>query len=115
MDVEGDDSAPVKVSPHDVCPPAVPTGLQAVFSGVGQAPFIDLVWAPVTDADLAGYNVYRHEEGRQAVKINSEGVKTPAFRDSNVAGGKKYFYSVSRVALRGDERARPEGAAGSVP
>jgi len=115
MQVEGDDSAPVKVFPHDVYPPAVPTGLQAVFSGVGQAPFIDLVWAPVTDADLAGYNVYRHEEGGQAVKINSELVKPPAFRDSNVAAGKKYFYSVSAVDLRGNESARSEEAAESVP
>jgi hypothetical protein len=115
MQVEGDDSAPVKVFPHDVYPPAVPIGLQAVFSGVGQAPFIDLVWAPVTDADLAGYNVYRHEEGGQAAKINSELVKTPAFRDSKVAAGKKYFYSVSAVDLRGNESARSEEAAESVP
>ena len=115
MQVEGDDSGPVKVFPHDVFPPAVPTGLQAVFSGAGQAPFIDLVWAPFTDADLAGYNVYRLEEGGQAVKINSEMVKTPAFRDSNVAAGKKYFYSVSAVDLRGNESARSEEAAESVP
>jgi len=73
------------------------------------------VWAPVTDADLAGYNVYRHEEGGQAVKINSELVKTPAFRDSNVAAGKKYFYSVSAVDLRGNESARSEEASESVP
>ncbi len=115
MQVEGDDCAAVKIFAHDVYPPAVPTGLQAVFSGVGQAPFIDLVWAPVTDADLAGYNVYRHEEGAQAVKINSEVVRTPAFRDSNVAAGKKYFYSVSAVDLRGNESARSEDAAESVP
>jgi hypothetical protein len=115
MQVEGDDCAPIRVFPHDVFPPAVPTGLQAVFSGVGQAPFIDLVWAPVTDADLAGYNVYRHEEGGQGVKINSEVVKTPAFRDSNVAAGKKYFYSVSAVDLRGNESAHSEEAAESVP
>ncbi len=115
MQVEGDDTPSVKVFAHDVFPPAVPTGLQAVFSGVGQAPFIDLVWAPVTDADLAGYNVYRHEEGGQAVKINSELVKTPAFRDSNVVAGKKYFYSVSAVDLRGNESARSEEAAESVP
>jgi len=115
MQVEGDDTPSVKVFAHDVYPPAVPTGLQAVFSGVGQAPFIDLAWAPVTDADLAGYNVYRHEEGGQAVKTNSEMVKTPAFRDSNVAAGKKYFYSVSAVDLRGNESARSEEASESVP
>ena len=52
-----------QVFAHDIFPPAVPTGLQAVFSGVGQAPFVDLVWSPDTEADLAGYNIFRHEEG----------------------------------------------------
>jgi hypothetical protein len=63
VEVEGDDSPEVTVFAHDVFPPAVPSGLQAVFSGPGQQPFIDLVWAPVSDADLEGYNVYRHEDG----------------------------------------------------
>ena len=57
MPIEGDDTPEVKVFANDVFPPAVPSGLQAVFSGPGQKPFIDLVWAPVSDADLAGYNV----------------------------------------------------------
>ena len=55
----------------------MPTGLQAVFSGVGQAPFIDLVWSPDTEADLAGYNIFRHEENGPAGKIE--------FRTSEVA------------------------------
>jgi len=37
--VEGDDSPEVKVFADDVFPPAVPSGLQAVFSGPGQQPF----------------------------------------------------------------------------
>src|SRR5207248_8251 len=61
VQVEGDDTAVIKVEARDVFPPQVPTGLQAVASGVGQKPFIDLIWAPVADADLAGYNVYRQE------------------------------------------------------
>ena len=50
--VEGDDTPPVTVVAHDVFPPATPTGLQAVFSGPGQKPFIDLVWTPNTEPDL---------------------------------------------------------------
>ena len=38
VEVEGDDTPSVAVFAHDIFPPAVPTGLQAVFSGVGQAP-----------------------------------------------------------------------------
>ena len=114
-EVEGDDTAEVKVFAHDSFPPAVPSGLEAVASGVGQPPFVDLIWAPNTDADLAGYNIYRHEEGAEPVKINSELVKTPAFRDLTVAGDKKYFYSVSAVDLRGNESARSEEASETVP
>jgi hypothetical protein len=112
---EGDDTPSVKVFAHDVFPPAVPSGLQAAFSGVGQQPFIDLIWAPDTDADLAGYNVFRREVGNEPVKINSELVKTPAFRDMNVAPGKTYVYSVSAVDVRGNESARAQEASEAVP
>ena len=115
VSVEGDDTPEVKVVAHDVFPPAVPAGLQAVFSGVGLQEFIDLVWAPVTDADLDGYNVYRREEGGAAVKVNSELAKTPAYRDMQVEPGKKYFYSVSAVDVRGNESARSGEAGESVP
>jgi hypothetical protein len=114
-EVEGNDSTELKVFAHDIFPPAAPAGLEAVASGVGQPPFVDLIWAPNTDADLAGYNTYRHEEGAQPVKINSELVKTPAFRDTTVVGGKKYFYSVTAVDLRGNESAHSEGASETVP
>src|SRR5882672_1430155 len=36
IEVEGDDTPEVKVFAHDIFPPAVPSGLQAVFSGPGQ-------------------------------------------------------------------------------
>ena len=115
LQIEGDDTAPVKVFAHDVFPPGVPAGLQAVFSGPGQAAFIDLIWAPVTDVDLDGYNVYRHEEGAAPVKVNAERLKTPAYRDMSVLPGKKYFYSVSAVDVRGNESARSEEASETVP
>ncbi len=114
-EVEGDDTPEVKVFAHDIFPPAVPTGVQAVFSGPGQQPFIDLIWAAVGDADLDGYNVYRHEPGAAPVKVNAELVKTPAFRDPQVISGQTYFYSVSAVDQRGNESARSEEASESVP
>jgi len=103
---EGDDSAPLRLFAHDIFPPAVPSGLQAVSSGPGQQPFMDLIWTPDTDADLAGYNIYRREAGTSEQKINSELIRTPAFRDSNVLPGHTYFYSVSAVDVRGNESAR---------
>jgi hypothetical protein len=113
--VEGDDTPEVKVFADDVFPPAVPSGLQAVFSGPGQSPFIDLVWAPVTDSDLAGYNVYRHEDDSEGVKVNSEPLKTPSYRDDHVSAGKRYLYSVTSIDSRGNESARSEQAGETVP
>jgi len=115
VQVEGDDTPEVKVFADDIFPPAVPSGLQAVFSGPGQQAFIDLIWAPVTDVDLDGYNVYRHEGGAAPVKVNAELVKTPAYRDAAVMSGKSYLYSVSAVDVRGNESARSEEAGERVP
>jgi hypothetical protein len=119
VQVEGDDTPPVRVVAHDVFPPAVPAGLQAAYSGEGQKPFIDLIWAPVTSADLAGYNVFRSEstgaEIATRVKLNSDLVKSPSYRDSAVASGKTYTYSVSAVDVRGNESQRSEETSEPVP
>jgi len=115
IQIEGDDSAPLRVVAHDVFPPSVPAGIEAVYSGEGQKPFVDLIWAPVASADLAGYNVYRSEGNGAAVKVNSELVKGPSYRDTTVSSGKTYSYSVSAVDVRGNESARSEAASESVP
>jgi fibronectin type 3 domain-containing protein len=113
-EVEGDDSAALPVVVHDVFPPAVPTGVQAASSGEGQKVFIELVWAPVGNADLAGYNVYRRDANGVAMKLNSELVKSPAYRDNAVAAGTTYFYSISAVDLRGNESEHSEEASETV-
>src|SRR5713101_5821716 len=115
VQIEGYDTPPVRVIAHDVFPPSVPAGLQAAYSGEGQKPFIDLIWAPVTNADLAGYNVYRSDGNGPAVKLNSELVKSPSYRDSAVASGKTYTYSVSAVDVRGNESQRSEETSEPVP
>lgn len=114
VDVQGDPSADIKVFAHDVFPPAAPSGVQAVASGVGQQPFVDMTWAPNTEPDLAGYNVYRHEEGQEPVKINSDLVKTPSYRDAAAERGKTYVYSVTAVDLRGNESSKSQEASETV-
>jgi hypothetical protein len=115
IEVEGEDTPEVKVFAHDVFPPSVPTGLQAAFSGPGQEAFVDLIWTPVSDTDLDGYNVYRHEPGGAAIKLNAEPVKAPAFRDTKIVAGKTYSYSVSAIDVRGNESARSEEGSEAVP
>jgi hypothetical protein len=112
--VEGDDTPAFPIVAHDVFPPATPTGLQAVFSGPGQKLFIDLVWAPDNEADLAGYNVYRREAGAP-VKINKDVVSSPSYRDAEVSAGHTYTYSVSSIDVRGNESSRSDEASESVP
>lgn len=115
IDVEGEDSAPVKIVAHDIFPPAVPVALQAVFSGEGQKAFIDLTWNANTESDLAGYNIYRHEQGGRAERINGDPVNAPSFRDANVASGKTYLYSVTALDVRGNESAKSEETSEQVP
>ncbi len=103
--MEGDDSALVQLVTHDIFPPAVPSGLQAVFSSVGQKPFIDLTWAPNTESDLAGYIVYRRTGSRPLLRSPVQlklrhGVTTMCIPD------KKYYYTVSAVDVRGNQSAQ---------
>lgn len=129
IEVEGDDSPGVEILAHDAFPPAVPQNVQAVFAGAAQN-FIDLTWTPVTDADLAGYNVYRRDpvpphrraastgdsgDYGPAHKLNAELVKAPAFRDAEIERGQRYLYSVSAVDLRGNESAKSQETGESVP
>lgn len=113
--VEGADTPYINVFANDIFPPSVPSGLQAVFSGPGQKPFIDLIWAPDSDTDLAGYNVYRSMEGTPLAKINADLLKTPSYRDFGIEPGHSYVYSVTAVDVHGNESARSEEASENVP
>jgi hypothetical protein len=113
--IEGEDSPVVDVLAHDSFPPANPSAVQAVFSAAPQNSFIDITWTANTEPDLAGYNVYRRTGNESAAKINSELVKTPRFPDPGVQPGKKYFYSVTAVDLRGNESGKSEEASEAVP
>jgi uncharacterized caspase-like protein len=114
-EVEGEDSTIAEILTHDSFPPAAPTAVQAVATSGGGQSFIDLTWSLNSEADLAGYNVYRREAGGQPAKINAEPVKTPAFRDLNVTAGHTYLYSVSAVDLRSNESGRSEETSETVP
>jgi len=92
--------------------PAPPRDLVAVAqaaTGTGPAT-IELSWAISTEADLAGYNVYRTEVGlARPQRLNQELLLTPTFRDISVAVGALYTYTVTAVDRAGNES--PPGAA----
>lgn len=108
-------SETITVNAKDIFPPRVPTELQAVADPDAHA--IDLSWAPNTEADLAGYVVYRRDAGTDAVpeRISSSGVTAPSFRDPNPQPGQRYRYSVSAVDRNGNESARSKEVEESLP
>lgn len=114
-EVEGADSPHVTIVAHDTFPPATPSGLEAVFSGLIAKPAIDLTWMPNSEEDLAGYNVYRRTDEGAATRVNTQLLKTPAFEDNTVAFGQTYLYSVTAVDLRGNESGPSQQASETVP
>ena len=118
LELAGEISAPVRVEAKDVFPPAVPTGLAAVATagGNGAETAIDLSWQPGTEADLAGYAVYRREGATAWVRISTaQPVISPAFHDAQVQAGHSYSYAVSAIDQGGHESARSEETHETVP
>jgi hypothetical protein len=105
-------SPPVTVAMRDTFPPHVPSGLEAVPGGATAADrSIDLSWAPDTDADLAGYFVYRQEVDPKGIvtgtvtRLNTTPVVGPAYRDQTALPGRRYAYRVTAVDTAGNESA----------
>ena len=110
LEIAGAAAEPVTIDAKDVFPPAIPAGLAAVTDD--QAKAIDLSWTPDTDADLAGYFVYRRDEtaGTGWERITGKRVVAPAYSDGTVMTGHKYAYAVTAV----DEDGNESGKSGAV-
>jgi hypothetical protein len=120
VELAGEMSAPIRIEAVDVFPPAIPSGLAAVATAPdaasGTPASIDLSWQPGTEADLAGYEVYRREDVTPWQRISGEQpVAGPAFHDAHVLAGHTYTYGVSAVDQRGHESGRSAEAQETVP
>jgi hypothetical protein len=118
LELDGELSAPVRVEALDIFPPEAPTGLDAVATvgEDGAETAIDLSWQPATDADLAGYIVYRREAEAAWRRISPAGpLVSPAFHDPQVQPGHTYRYAVSSVDQKGHESARSAETQETVP
>lgn len=89
------------LTPMDVFPPEVPSGLTAE-PGVNA---IELEWELNTEADFKGYNVFRSVDNGPYVKVASL-ITAATYHDADVRAGKVYRYQVSAVDLLNNESQR---------
>jgi hypothetical protein len=116
--LESADSNMVSVTTKDIFPPAVPQGLIVLFVPAqgDAAAHVELSWQINSEADLAGYNVYRSEQvDAPGTRENPELLRTPAFRDMNAIPGRRYFYKVTAVDRSGNESAASAAVSGGAP
>lgn len=102
------------VDTKDVFPPAVPSELVTIALEAPES--IDLSWSANTEEDLAGYFVYRRQEGEKAVRISPvKPILGPSFRDASGKAGVHYFYSVTSVDRNGNESAPSQESEETYP
>jgi fibronectin type 3 domain-containing protein len=57
-----------------------------------------LIWAPNSEEDVVGYNIYRSTTpGQDYTKINKELVRETTFTDKDIKQGQKYYYVITAV------------------
>jgi hypothetical protein len=116
--VESADSAAVAITPRDTFPPAAPNNVEiSVVPATPQAGmYVELSWAISSEADLAGYIVYRSDaENAPGERISTETLPSPTFRDMSVVPGGRYFYRVSAVDRSGNESPRSSAVEADIP
>jgi Tol biopolymer transport system component/subtilase family serine protease/fibronectin type 3 domain-containing protein len=92
----------------DLIPPAAPGSL--IAAAHGSDVLLDWCQTPNTEADLAGYNVYRQSQ-QEWILVNGEPLSGTVFTDAAMANG-IYRYRLTAVDLAGNESApSPEASA----
>ncbi|MBN1788388.1 MAG: PASTA domain-containing protein [Sedimentisphaerales bacterium] len=84
----------------DTTPPEAPTGLSAT----GGDATVSVNWDDNSEADLAGYNIYRSTmSGSGYVQQNVTLLTTSDYTDNSVVNGTTYYYVVTAVDLLNNE------------
>jgi hypothetical protein len=118
LELPGPLTMPVRLEAKDIFPPETPKGLAAVATSAsaGLEAAIDLSWQPATDANLAGYIVYRREGNAAWQRISpAQPAVAPAFHDTQAQPGHTYRYAVSAIGQNGQESPRSSEAEESMP
>ena len=92
--IEGPASAVAEGVPEKLTLPLPPTGLVVAFQEGGVA----LRWNENPEPDIAGYDIYRKEEGETTFrKINPQLIKEPYFLDTTANPKKSYLYRLKAM------------------
>ncbi len=102
---ESPDSPIAFIRPEDLFPPQVPADLTTLLEPTAP-PAVQLSWKPNLEPDLAGYNLFRSENGGPPRQLNKDLLVSPTFQDATTRPGTTYSYAVSAVDRKGNESAR---------
>jgi len=112
LEMRSEESAPVKFILREIYAPDAPTGLTAVGFATESSPFaVDLIWQPVNETAVMGYNIYRQPIDAQGAplgprtRINSTKANLPAFHDATAEATSRYRYEVTAIDGHGNESA----------
>ena len=84
----------------DTEPPAIPRGVRSI-TGDGQ---VIVEWFPNGEADLAGYKIWRDEDGDEEFNLLAEvSADSSSFVDEEVINGRTYSYAISAIDYDGNE------------
>jgi hypothetical protein len=117
--VESGPASPLAtVQAKDVFPPAPPEDVDAVVNpATPEAPAsVELTWGISSEADLAGYVVFRSEQpDTQGERLTVGTLPSPALRDTSVLPGHMYYYRVEAVDNAGNESTLSPAVSVEVP
>jgi hypothetical protein len=107
---ESETAGPVRMTPKDVFPPAVPSGLNA-SAGLNA---IELAWDRNNESDLRGYNVYR-SNGTGSFMMIAGPLEAPNYSDKMVQSGTTYRYAVTSIDQNGNESQKSQTVEAVAP
>jgi hypothetical protein len=96
LSVESEATSPTCVTLTDTFPPAPPKGLRAVATEGA----INLIWDANTEADLAGYILFRAAPGEEPMPITPSPIRETVFQDSPPTGV-RHTYTLKAVDMAG--------------
>ena len=87
------------VQKNTVAPPP-PTNLRLEYNSSSMI----VGWTPVSEQDIAGYNIYRRTSTTNYAKLNTSGAyNNTQYFDNTVQNGAGYYYAITTVDTSGNE------------